>query len=101
MELRYQIFLQFLLSLLADVDIDVTILFEHWLALGEHHHGTDREVFKLVLAQQSLGSQYEEDPDTPHYGRQRRLETAGVATVESVAHQVWPGLALYKHSGVE
>ena len=101
MELRYQIFLQFLLSLLADVDIDVTILFEHWLALGEHHHGTHREVFKLVLAQQSLGSQYEEDPDTPHYGRQRRLQTAGVATVESVADQVWPGLALYKHSGVE
>ena len=101
MKLSNQIFLQFLLSLLADVDIDVTVLFEHWLALGEHHHGTHREVFKLVLAQESLGTEDEEDPDTSHYGSQRRPEIAGVPTVESVADQVRPGVALYKHSGVE
>ena len=101
MELGYQIFLQFLLSLFADVDVDVTVLLEHWLALGEDHHGTDREVFKLVLAQQPPGPEDEEDPDTSHYRSQRRLEIAGVSAVESVADQVRPGGALHEHSGVE
>merc|ERR1719219_857566 len=100
-KLRYKIFLQFLLSLLADIDVDVTVLFEHWLTLGEHHHGTHRKVFKLILPQQTLGSQDEEDPDASDYGSQRRPETAGVSSVESVAHQVGPGRALHKHSGVE
>ena len=101
MKLSYQIFLQLLLPLLANVDVDITVLLQHGLALGEHHHGADGEVFKLVLAEESLGPEDEEDPESPDDWSQRRLQVPGVTAVKSVTDEVGSGRALSKHSGIE
>ena len=101
MKLSNQIFLQFLLSLLADVDVDVNVLLQHWLALSKHHHRTHGEIFKLIFPQESLRAEYKEDSDAPDDGDEGGLQVAGIPAVEGVTDQVGSGRALGKHSGVE
>ena len=60
-ELGDEVTLEALLPLLTDVDVDVGVASEHGLTPRKHHHRAYREVFELILAEQTFGGEDEQN----------------------------------------